>query len=109
MAAPTVESQRSSAEIAILIECAEGLLRNGDIASARLLLNRAAADGTAQAAFALGRAFDAQFLRRRGALGVDANETQARDWYERASKLGSAEATVHFKRLAAETARDEAH
>jgi hypothetical protein len=109
-AAPTAQSQpRTSAEIATLIERAEALLRNGDIASARLLLNRAAADGSTQAAFELGMTFDAQFLRRKGALGVDADETQARDWYERASKLGSAEASVQLKRLAEETTRDGAH
>jgi hypothetical protein len=91
---------RDPADIANLIERAEALLRNGDIVSARLLLKRAATDGSAQAAFALATTFDPEFLGRLRVVGVDPDETEARNWYERASMLGSVEASFQLKRLA---------
>jgi hypothetical protein len=100
---------RDPAEIAMLLDRGEALLQNGDIASARLLLKRAAALGSAQAAFELGMTFDAEFLKRQGVVGADSDETQARTWYERASNLGSAEASLQLKRLAGETGSDGSH
>jgi hypothetical protein len=106
--APLVQP-RDPAELALLIERGEALLRHGDIASARLLLKRAAIEGSAQAAFELGTTFDPAFLSRLSVFGVDPDEAQARDWYERASKLGSIEASVQLKRLAGDNASDGLH
>jgi hypothetical protein len=86
-------------QIAALIKLGQDLLKHGDIASARLLLKRAAIEGNAQAALELGLTFDRTFLAQSGALGISADVGQAREWYERAIKLGSTEASHHLERL----------
>jgi hypothetical protein len=106
--APLVQP-RDPVDLALLIERGEALLRNGDIVSARLLLKRAAIEGSAQAALRLGMTFDPAFLSRLSVFGVDPDEAQARDWYERASELGSIEASVQLKRLAGDNASDGLH
>jgi hypothetical protein len=75
-------------------------LKNGDIASARLLLKRAASTGNAQAALELGMTFDPDFLSERGILGSAPDVAQARAWYERAMELGSTEASRRLEGLA---------
>jgi hypothetical protein len=74
-------------------------LDSGDIASARLLLRQAASTGNAQAALELGMTFDPVFLTRWGAVGFAPDVAQAREWYERAIKLGSTEASRHLEQL----------
>ena len=97
---PPVVQRLDPNEIATLITRGEEFLENGDIASARLLLKRAANAGNAQAALELGMTFDPVFLARRGILGFAPDVPQAREWYDRAMKLGSAEASRHLERLA---------
>ena len=80
-------------QIAALIKLGQDLLKHGDIASARLLLKRAAIEGNAQAAFELGLTFDQPLLAQSGDVG------QAREWYKRAIKLGSIEASRRLERL----------
>lgn len=100
---PTARS-RDPVDITVLIERGEALLRSGDIASARVLLRRAANEGSAQAAFELGTTFDPVFLRQLHAYGIDADAAQAQAWYLRASKLGSSQASRELKQLAGEPA-----
>ena len=83
-------------EIAFL----ENFLKHGDIASARLLLKRAANAGNAQAAFALGATFDPVFLAEGGWPGFAPDEALARTWYKRAIELGSTEASRRLEHLA---------
>ena len=89
----------NSEQIAALIKLGQDLLKHGDIASARLLLKRAAIEGNAQAAFELGLTFDQPLLAQSGALGFGPDVGQAREWYKRAIKLGSIEASRHLERL----------
>jgi hypothetical protein len=88
-----------SRQIAALIKLAQGRLKAGDIASARLLLKPAANAGNAQAALDLGMTFDPDLLVQRGVLGIAPDAAQAREWYARAIRLGSPEAERHLKRL----------
>jgi hypothetical protein len=74
-------------------------LKNGDVASARLLLKRVAA-GNAEAALELGMTFDPAFLAERGILGSASDVAQARAWYQQAMKLGSTEASRRLEGLA---------
>jgi hypothetical protein len=87
-------------DIATLIEVGEDLLKRGDITSARVSLKRAALAGNAQAALELGMTFDQAFLAKWGVLGFAADAAQAREWYDKAIKLGSTEAARHLARLA---------
>jgi hypothetical protein len=87
-------------EIASLIKLGRDLLKHGDVESARFLLKRAASAGNAQAALELGLTFDGTVLVQSGVLGIGSDVGQAREWYERAIKLGSTEASRHLERLA---------
>jgi hypothetical protein len=86
-------------QIAALIKLGQDLLKRGDIASARFLFKRAAIEGNAQAAFELGLTFDQPLLAQSGVLSFGPDVGQAREWYERAIKLGSTEASRHLERL----------
>jgi hypothetical protein len=90
------------AEIAILIERGKDFLKNGDFASARLLLRRAADGGSADAAMALATTFDPVVLTRLGAIGATPDIAKAREWYQRAVDLGSTTASQQLAKLAAE-------
>jgi TPR repeat protein len=83
-------------ELAILFK---HFLDTGDIVSARLLLRQAANSGNAQAALDLGMTFDPAFLAKWGAAGFTADVAQAREWYKRASNLGSTEAARRLEQL----------
>jgi len=87
-------------QIAGLIKLGRDLLKHGDVESARFLLKRAAIAGNAQAALELGLTFDGTVPAQSGVLGIGADVGQAREWYERAIKLGSTEASHHLERLA---------
>ncbi|HJZ16725.1 MAG TPA: hypothetical protein VJ251_14875 [Stellaceae bacterium] len=88
--APAV--QPMSPENAVLIEKGQVLMRSGDIASARLLFQRLANAGIADAALALAATYDPRYLAQHSLIGVAGDETKARSWYQRASELGSVEA-----------------
>ena len=81
------------AEIATLLKRGQEYLKNGDLVSARLLLKRAAAAGSADGAFALAQTFDPVVVTRIGVIGVSPNAEKAREWYEKAAQLGSGLAT----------------
>jgi hypothetical protein len=87
-------------EIAMLVSRGEDYLTNGDLASARLLLRRAAAAGSANAALALGATFDPLVIRRLGAIGAEPDIARARKWYQKAIELGSTAASRQLATLA---------
>jgi hypothetical protein len=99
--APTPELPPLDPEqIAGLIKLGRDLVKHGDVESARFLLKRAAMAGNAQAALELGLTFEETVLAQSGVLGSGSDVGQAREWYERAIKLGSPEASRHLERLA---------
>jgi hypothetical protein len=87
-------------EIGRLIKRGQQLLQAGDIAPARLMLQRAAVGGSGHAAFLLGGTYDPEVLRDLGVLGFAPNPTMAREWYQRAAELGVTEAKRRLDRLA---------
>jgi hypothetical protein len=90
-AAPPVPGL-SAADIDELVEHGDSLLRTGDIVSARLFYERAAAAGDGRAALRVGATFDPDFLGRAGLGKLQADAAQARLWYSRALELGAADA-----------------
>lgn len=83
-----------------LMQKGEAHMADGNVSAARLMFERAADVGLAQAAMALAGTFDADELARlsvRGGIQPDAKE--ARRWYERALQLGDAEAEPRLRRL----------
>jgi TPR repeat protein len=87
-------------EVAGLIKRGEVLLSEGDIASARLLLRRAAAAGDAGAALALAGTYDRAELAKLKVIGVMHDDAQAKAWYAKAVERGSAEAVHRLQQLA---------
>jgi hypothetical protein len=87
-------------EIAVLINRGKAFLNDGDIVSARLVLRRAAEAGSAEAALALGASYDPLVIKQTGAVGVQADAEQARQWYQKAAALGSTVASSHLANLA---------
>ena len=69
----TAAAEARSGEIGRLIKRGQQLLASGDIAPARLLLQRAANGGSAQAALILGGTYDPDVLREIGVLGFAPN------------------------------------
>ena len=71
----------------------------GDLATARIVLQRAAQAGDAAAATALGATYDPRLLAELRVVGMGADVEKARSWYRTAERLGSAEATRLLKAL----------
>jgi TPR repeat protein len=88
-----------SEEITALIDRGSDLLKRGDLASARLLLRRAADAGSADAALMLGSTFDPLTIEQLGAIGVAPDVARARQWYQRAVELGSDAAAQRLANL----------
>jgi hypothetical protein len=84
--------------------CAQGLvaLAAGDIAGARLYLERAAESGDARALLVLGETYDPATLARMGALGVKGEAVKARDYYARALAAGMGAARERMAALEAQ-------
>ncbi len=85
--------------LAALMTRAKSLIGVGDIAAARLLLERAASAGDATAALLLARTYDPAVLGTRDTRSINADASVARDWYQKAATLGSAEAQQRLAQL----------
>jgi hypothetical protein len=84
-------------EVAALLERAQRLMAVSDIASARLLLERAADARDASAAFALASTYDPAVLGRTSSVAPDV--AMARHWYEKARSYGFPDAQRRLDRL----------
>ena len=100
-APPLVIKTLDRGEVALLIKRGEDLVAAGDLSSARLLLQRAAEAGSAQAALELAETFDPNVLEKLRIKGLASDITQAIRWYQRAEQFGSAEASRQLQQLLA--------
>jgi TPR repeat protein len=78
--------------LAALMTRAKSMLTLGDIAAARLLLERAANAQDATAAFLLAQTYDPAVLGVRDPRSITPDPVRARDWYRKAASFGSAAA-----------------
>jgi TPR repeat protein len=85
-------------EAAAMMQRGRELLESGDVAASRLLFRHLADAGFADAALALAASYDPAYLAQHNLIGVVGDETKARDWYQRASELGSTEASRFLAR-----------
>ena len=83
-------------------------LRDGDIASARLLYEAAVRLGNAAAARRIGMTYDPIEHRRLRIIGVSPNAQRALEWYRQAMEAGDAEAQRRHAELSAWMARSGA-
>ncbi len=87
-------------EVAALVKQGEQLIAVGDLVTARTAFRRAAEAGNVTAAIALGATFDPIVLAKLGVVGMASDIDQARNWYRKAERMGSAEATRRLQILA---------
>jgi TPR repeat protein len=87
-------------EIEHLIKKGEQFLVAGDVVAARIAFQRAAEAGDGNAAIALGATYDPTELAKLGVVGMGADVSQARSWYQKAEKFGSPEARGRLDALA---------
>jgi hypothetical protein len=87
-------------EVADLMRRGEAFIATGDLASARLVLQRAAEGGDPRAALTLAGTYDPIVLEKLGIQGFASDIAAARTWYERAKEFGSAEAMRRLEMLA---------
>jgi hypothetical protein len=86
-------------ELAGLMTRAKALLASGDIAPARLLLERAAEAQEASAALMLAQTYDPTVLGTQDIRNITPDPALARSWYQRAAQLGSADAQRRLSQL----------
>jgi hypothetical protein len=107
-AAPTQAAPQSAprpavvldeSEINTLIRRGKNLLNDGDFAAARVLFERAANAGSAEAALALGSTYDPNVIKRLGAIMVKPDIENARKWYQLAADRGLAAASLQLANL----------
>jgi hypothetical protein len=82
-----------------LMTRAKRLLTLGDVAAARLLLERAANAQDAAAAFLLAQTYDPAVLGVRDTRSITPDPVMARDWYRKAASFGSAAAQQRLTQL----------
>ncbi|MGF9758499.1 hypothetical protein AAII07_25190 [Microvirga sp. 0TCS3.31] len=82
-----------------LVSRGEELLSKGDVSGARLVLERALANGNARAAFMLAETFDPNMLSKLGTLGLKGDAAKARELYTQAQTLGMAQARERLEAL----------
>ena len=93
------QRQLDREEITVLLNRGKHLIANGDLAAARLVLQRAADANDAEAALALAATYDPIVLRELKVYGLAADAAMARAWYQRARELGSAAALQRLEML----------
>ncbi len=92
-APPPIPVRRLAAdELATLLKRAKGLIAIGDIAPARLLLERAAEAQEPSAALLLAQTYDPAVLGTQDMRSITPDPAKARDWYQEAARLGSMDA-----------------
>ena len=103
-AAPPVQSARQldQKEVDALMRRAEELMANGDLASARLLLQRVAETKNARAAYQLATTYDPATMKKFGNISVVPDPALAQLWYQRARDWGSTDATGRLEALASQ-------
>jgi TPR repeat protein len=78
---------------------AQELIRNGDISSARLMLEKALSAGSADAAFQLAETYDPQVLAGWHVRGIVGDPARAKQLYTKASESGVRMAEERLKGL----------
>jgi DnaJ domain len=89
-----------SQDVDQLIAMSERFLAQGDVATARRFLERAAQARDARATLMLAATYDPEGLRTMGVVGIQPDLQQAHFWYSRALEFGCREASLRLMDLA---------
>jgi len=90
----------SQDELNLMLKRGEEFIATGDLAAARLVLERAARAQNARAAFALASTYDPAVLEKLKVVGTPGDLELAIMWYERAKQYGSKDAGQRLMALA---------
>src|SRR6202022_1391122 len=96
---PAAEVSQGDPEAAKLMVRARALRGQGNIGAARIVLERAAETGSAQASFMLAETYDPVILSAWGTYGTRGEPTKAREFYAKAQAGGIQEARDRFNAL----------
>jgi hypothetical protein len=96
---PAPPRQMDPAEIATMMKRARSLIAIGDIAAARLLLERAADAQEPSAALLLAQTYDPAVLGTADARSITPDPVAARNWYRKAAQLGSQDAQQRLAQM----------
>jgi hypothetical protein len=96
---PAAAEAQGSPEAARLLARANGLLGQGNIGAARIVLERAAETGSAQASFMLAETYDPVILSTWETYGTRGDAAKARELYAKAHVGGVQEAKDRFNAL----------
>lgn len=96
---PAVAEPRNNPDTTRLLARASALLGQGDIGSARIVLERAAETGSARASFMLAETYDPRILSAWGTYGTRGEVARARELYARALSGGIPEAKDRVEAL----------
>jgi hypothetical protein len=99
MERPAAAEARDSPDAKRLIARANALLGQGNISAARIVLERAAETGSAQASFMLAETYDPVILSTWGTYGTRGEATKARELYAKAHAGGIQEAKDRLSAL----------
>ncbi|HVX99736.1 MAG TPA: hypothetical protein VHA55_08100 [Pseudorhodoplanes sp.] len=102
VAEPPVKPARAipPEELELMLKRGEEFIATGDLAAARLVLERAARAQNARAAFALASTYDPVVLEKMKVVGTPGDLELAIMWYERAKQYGSKDAGQRLTALA---------
>lgn len=93
---PAVPAPDDAATLEKQVAKGREFLAIGQVGAARLVLQRAAGSGSAEAALLLGDTYDPVRLFQLGARGLVGDVGMATSWYEKADALGSSEAKARI-------------
>jgi TPR repeat protein len=89
----------SAEMLALLLQRGDALLAIGDVSSARLFYERAAAAGDGRGATGAGKTYDPKVLLAIGARGIQGDPVAAATWYRRAIELGDRSAAERLAQI----------
>jgi hypothetical protein len=98
-AAAPVPRRINADELAVLLKRARDLIAIGDIAPARLLLERAADAQEASAALLLAQTYDPAVLGEQDMRSIAPDPVMARGWYQKAAQFGSSDARQRLAQM----------
>lgn len=93
---PAISSEQEDSDL----EQARDFLRNGDISSARRILEFLASQGSGKGARLLAETYDPAYLQELTTAGLLPDIERARQWYKRAEELGDDQAAKRLSILA---------
>jgi TPR repeat protein len=85
--------------VAALLKRAKGLIAIGDFAPARLLLERVGDAQEPAAALLLAQTYDPAVLGTADLRSITSDPARARDWYQKAARLGSVDARQRLAQM----------